>query len=423
MPTPLQLPQVEATSALNFNALTTHVAMKLGIASYGTSGTNIPSAPTDTRNLAICQTIVNDSIRMFLADAPANGWFFSRPVAQVDLWPEVGPDPTGSTYVSSTGYNSSNSTVTLALTVPSPLPSTVSSYPLLYIPNFVQSMEYQTIWLGGQPLPSTLGWYVPPNSPLASSSTYGTPYSIYSFNGPYSISVYVGSSSTLPSTGPSTVAQWDNKIPFGFASQGNYTLPAGFSGQIAGDITFIAQTNRGMILHWTDETIIRTWRQNQNQQQGTPAMAAIRIQNTPDYQQVAFPINDSVFPNWRRRWELLTWRTTSEFLSVLFPYHLAFNNLVNTTDLPPSPIGFDDTILAACRAQAERFMTDSLQGPDWMYYRQVALPNAVKINGRGANRMLGYNGSGKQSMYNMSLSEWRNYWYQRPGVGVVGPYG
>lgn len=411
MPNPL--PLLEATSALAFSDLLTSVALKLGVASYGSTGTGVPGVPVDARNLSICQTLVNDAIRMVIADAPPeSGWFWTKPVSQVDLWPAIGPDFTGSTYVSSTSYNSTNSTIHLSLTVPMPLPSTVT-YPLNYVPNFVQSMEQRTVWLGGQPSTGTIGWFVPPNSYLSTNSTVGTPYTVYTYDGPFDVDIYVGSTTGLPAS----LSSFHNKIPFSFASQGDYTLPANFGGEIAGEITYIAQTNRGMILHWTDETNIRIRRQNFNIESGTPWWAAVRPMSQPNYSAVGFTPS-------RRRWELMTWRIPSEFLSVLFPYNLAFNNLVNPTDLPPSPISFDDTILAACRAQAERYMLDSLSGPDWQYYKQSALPNALKVNARGANRTIGYNGSGLVQLNAVGLDQWRQWWYQRPAVGIVsGPGG
>jgi hypothetical protein len=415
MPNPL--PTVESNSALNFGLLTTNVAFKLGVANFGSTGQGAPQAPTDARNLSICQTIVNDAIRMFIADAPANGWFWTKPVQQVDIWPPIGPDATGSTYVQIGTYNSTASTFILTLTTPNPLPSTISSYPVTYLPNFVKTMEQCNIWLGGTPSTGTLGWFVPPNSPLSTSSTVGTVATVYQYLSPYTVSIYVGSSSTLGALFASTqysTATSTTHIPFSFANNGVYTLPADFGGEISGELTYIAQTNRGMILSWTDEAVIRQWQQNQNQQLGTPFWAAIRLQSQPDYQLVGFTPT-------RRRWELLTYRTTNEFLSLLFPYVLAFNNLVNSTDLPPSPISFDDAIQAACRAQAERYMTDRIDGPEFQYYLSRALPSALKINSRGANRSLGYNGSGIRTNFGMNISGWRDYFYQRPPVGILPP--
>lgn len=409
MASPVVYPVTEPTSAQNFGTLIGTVAYKLGISNYGTSGTAAPAIPTDPHNLAICQTIVNDAIRMLIADAPApSGWFFGKPVCQVDLWPEIGPDPTGGTYVSSTS-TSTGSTFILNLTTGTP-PSTVQM-PSLYVPNFVQSMEERQIWLAGVPSTGTLGWFVPPNSPLSSTSTgstIGIPFTIVNFLGPSQIEVF-GNPSSLSSTLASTYA---NKIPFAFAATGDYTLPADFGGEVAGEITFIAQTNRGMVLAWTDETNIRQRRQNYNIESGTPYHAAVRIMQQPTYALMSYTPP-------RRRWELLTWRITSEFLSVLFPYVLSFNNLVNNTDLPPTPLSLDDLLMSACRAQAERYQQDSISGPEFQYYLTRALPAAYKINSRGANRSIGYCGSGLRQMRGMNIEAWRDWNYQRPPVGVL----
>ena len=407
---PITYPVSEPTSVCNFNFLVANVAYKLGVASYST-GSGVPQAPSDPQALNICQTIVNDAIRMMINDAPApSGWYWSKPVVQVDIWPEIGPDATGSTYVSSTS-TSTGSTVILNLTTPNVPPSTVQT-PSLYVPNFVNSMEQRTIWLGGQPSTGTLGWFVSPSNPLAPSvSTTGVPFSIVNYLGPYQVEVY-GQPSLFS---VSTISTWNNKIPFSMANEGDYTLPANFAGEVAGEITFISQTNRGAVLHWTDETVIRQRRQNYNIESGTPYHAAVRIMTQPSYQNISFTPA-------RRRWELMTWRITSEFLSVIFPYNLAFNSLVNPTDLPPSPFSFDECLIAACRAKAEQYLNDTTQGPDFQYYLNRALPGAYKVNGRASNKSIGYCGSGLIQMQGFGLIGWRNYLYQRPAVGIL-PFG
>lgn len=403
---PFNLPISEPTSVMNFSTLVANVAFKMGVASYGSTATGIPQIPSDPHNLFICQNIVNDAIRMMISDAPApSGWFWGKPVAQIDIWPQIGPDPTGSTYISSTG--STSSTIIFALTTPNVPPSTVQN-PATFVPNFVNSMEQRQIWLAGQPSTGTLGWFVAPNQASTIVSTIGLPYTIVNYLSPTSIEVF-GAFSTLQN---STITQYNNKIPFAMQATGDYTLPADFSGEVAGEITFIAQTNRGMVLHWTDETTIRQRRQNFNIESGTPYHAAVRIMAQPQYQLLSFT------PPFRR-WELMTWRVTSEFLSVLFPYVLGFNNLVNNTDLPPSPFSFDECLIAACRAKAEQYLNDSVTGPDFTYYRQTALPNAYKINGRAANKSIGYNGSGLRQLRGMGVTAWRDFYYQRPPVGII----
>jgi hypothetical protein len=347
---------------------------------------------------------------MLISDGPApNGWYWQNQVAQVDLWPEIGPDPTGSTYVSSTGTSTWNgSTVTtLALTTPSSPPPQISStqYPALWVPNFVQSMELRNIWLNGQPSTGTPGWFVPSSSPLYSTSTVGTPFTILNYLGPFTIQVLGALPSTMNSTG--------NHIPFAFAATGDYTLPANFGGTYTSEITWIANTNRGIVVDWVDEANIRQQRQVYAQQFGTPYLFAVRPIPLPTVAQMSFNLN-------RPRWELMSFRITSEFLSCIFSYFLSFNNLVNMTDEAPLPLAFDEVLLAAVRAQAERYQMDSIGGHDWQYYRTIALPNAHKLNMMSAPKKLGYVGNNIRSYGPQNLLFWRRNVYLRPNVAPPG---
>jgi hypothetical protein len=66
----------------------------------------------------------------------------------------------------------------------------------------------------------------------------------------------------------------------------------------------------------------------------------------------------------------------ARYLSLLYKYVLHFDSLVTLTDTSPAPFGHDETVKAACRAQAEKDVHDAL-GLDWQYYRETALPNSV----------------------------------------------
>jgi hypothetical protein len=222
---------------------------------------------------------------------------------------------------------------------------------------------------------------------------------------------YTPSTSSINYTGPQATA------PFSFACSGDYTMPANFGGQYTGQITYVANTNRGMVLQWTSENAIRSRRQNYNIESGTPYEAAVRLMPTPSYQ----PLTNSaglMLP--RRRWELMTWRISSEFLSVLFPYTLSFNTLVNLTDVPPSPLGFDETLKACCLAEAEKEVDDTIQGTDWVYYHQSALPNAWQLDARSAPKKLGYFGNPTAEGTTQPIQAFRDFWYQRPTVPVFG---
>jgi len=209
---------------------------------------------------------------------------------------------------------------------------------------------------------------------------------------------------------------------FSFACSGDYTLPANFGGEYTGDLTYVADTNRGMILHWTSEASIRSRRQNYNIESGTPYEAAVRIMPTPSYRNLTDASN-LMIP--RRRWELMTWRISSEFLSVIFPYRLCFNSLVNCTpngpdDLPPTPFVHDEALKACCLAVAEKEVDDAMGGPDWEYYHNMALPQSHQVDSRSAPKRLGYfsNPTAVQGSAAQAFKDWRGNWYQRPNVPV-----
>lgn len=499
LPIPVQ-PQLEPTSALTFGDLITIVAYKIGCAYYGSNGQGAPQVPVNAHDLAICQSLVNSGVRKFINDGPrANGWKWLNPIAQVDLWPQISYDPTGSTYVTLKQGSGAYIGTTLLTLVTPPQPPATGDIDTSYVPAFFQSMEYRQIWLNGNPPPTTPGWWLPVDEDFT-GTLIGQPFTILQYLSPTQI--IVDGNATLPTVGVSSTAitfggtvtggsyeltistklgtatsgpiaynasasavqtalqsmssvgagnvtvggaapaytlafaptlQTVNvtvsanglnlngtqlSAPFSFAAQGDYTLPANFGGQYTGNISYVANTNRGMILRWTDEFSIRSRRQNYNIESGTPYEAAVRLMPTPSYAPLT---NTSGLMLPRRRWELMTWRISSEFLSVLFPYTLAFNNMVNLTDVPPSPFSYDEALKACCLAVAEKEVDDQMGGPDWEYYHTIALPQALQIDLRAAPKALGYFGNptaaGTATMA-QAIQRFRNFDYQRPTVPV-----
>lgn len=403
-------PTGEPTSALDFNDLVTEVAYKIGCAYYGSDGQGVPQAPVDAHDLALCQRIVNKAVRKFINDGPKpNGWRWLNPIAQVDLYPQISYDPTLTTYVTivknpTIGGKTYTGCCSLTLTTPNAPPQQGDTS---YAPSFFQSMEYRQIWLNGNPPTNTPGFWLPVDEQFTGTN----------IGDPYTVLFYV-SPTVLVIDGDATGHSYPTHCPFSFAAQGDYTLPASFGGQYTGGITYVANTNRGMILNWTNEFSIRSRRQNYNIESGTPYEAAVRLMPTPSYANLT---NTSGLMLPRRRWELMTWRISSEFLSVIFPYTLAFNNLVNPTDVPPSPFGHDEALKACCLAVAEKEVDDSMQGPDWEYYHQLALPQSWQADSRSAPRALGYFSNPSAGGPSASpIQSFRDSWYQRPTVPVFG---
>lgn len=387
----------EANSALTFGDLILEVAYKIGVASYGSDGTEAPQIPTNGHDLTLCKRIVNKAIRKFIHDGPGpNGWHWSKPIAEVDLWPQISPDTTftagspgsDNTYVTGVFVPATQRTT---LTLHQESGGTIAFYP---------SMEYRQIWLDGQPEDNTPGFVVAPNETAAS---VGTAFTIVNYIDQNTIEID-GNALT-------DVTNLATGVSYSFASQGDYTLPANFGGEYAGEITYIANTNRGMILHWTDEGVIRSRRQNYNIESGTPFEAAVRLMPTPSLDIL------TTRPK-RRRWELITWRIASEYLHVIFPYTLAFDELVNLSDSPPCPIGHDETLKACCLAVAEKEVTDAF-GPDWQYYHESALPASYRIDAMSIPKGLGYFGNPSATSPKVpAIKTFRDVWYQRPTVSV-----
>lgn len=336
----------EPTSVLTFNDLLIEVAYKIGVNSYGDDGAGAPQLPTDDHDLFICKKIVNDAIRMFIHDAPKqNGWRWLRPISQLDLWPTIAENAANP--IATAVYSSGTGLTTITVTTAS----------------FFPSMELRTIAFH--------------DGSTAIVNGYISPLSV-TLTGDFHLKV---------------ASLWS------ITTTGDYTLPIGFGGQFDGHPTFVAGTNRGTTLSWTDESVIRERRSNMNQETGTPYMMAVRLMS------VGAP---------RRRWEMMFYRMPSEFLSVLFPYTLHFDSLVNLTDVSPAPFGHDETVKAACLAVAEKKVEDA-PGPDWQYYRDTCLPNSYRLDAQSAPKNLGYFGNPSARRGN-SISDFRNNWYQRPTV-------
>ena len=401
---PFGFPVIPPNSALSFNDLLVRVSEKLGLAYYGTTGNSTASPPTNAHDLQICSNVVNDAIRMFIQDGPPpDGWTWQRPICMLDVWPTLLADSSSVSLLQVLGYDGTGTTMT-AVTTTGALVTT--GYSQLSGP-FYPSMELRQLFYGGNPPAGTLGYSPPTTGTLA--TTTGTGYAILSYLSPTAIYVQGNVTATTSQT----------SATYSVVSTGDFTLPADFGGQYSGTISYIQNTNRGVSLHWTAESLIRARRSNYNLESGTPFECAVRLIPTIQYNILGY------MPP-RRRWELMTWRIPNEVLHMYFGYELMFTMLstANTiggvySDQPPSPFSFDNALMDACMAQAEYQRDDSIQGPCWMNYKSSSLPAARQIDGRAKPRNLGYNGDPSSDSLTMgeAIDRFRNLTYQRPAVG------
>jgi hypothetical protein len=188
---------------------------------------------------------------------------------------------------------------------------------------------------------------------------------------------------------------WTGAKTFNLSSQGIYSLPQNFGGEVAGEITYQAGSNRGVPINWISELEIRRLRENWNSVSGNPYYAAVRRNQ-----------NDS------RRWDLYIYPNTGGTYRVEFPFIIYFDKIVNLTDVHPAGFAHDEAVKAAALAQAEMQGEDTLANR-MQYYRQIMLPNSYRIDGRSAARRLGYCGNPRSTT--VALRDFRQY-FRRPTV-------
>lgn len=75
----------EPSSAMSFSDLILRVAREAGIAYYGSDGSEKAKIPVNEHDIDLCKKIVNDGIRMFIADAPIKGWRWMRRLMSVTM--------------------------------------------------------------------------------------------------------------------------------------------------------------------------------------------------------------------------------------------------------------------------------------------------------------------------------------------------
>ncbi len=304
------------TGALTFEDLIIEVAIKLGVAYYGAAGDEEAQVPTDVHDLSICKRVVNNAIRLFLSDAPPNGWRCQHPVATLSMWASVAVDST----VTATGVYE---------------PATDTTLITASAATFYDSMELKSIVVTDV---DTL-----------------------------TIATYV-STTTVRVAGSHS---WTGSKTFSIASNGNYTLPRTFGGEVTGDITYDEDTRPTITIKWVHETRIRRNREDTTSETGYSYWAATRKMNDGG-----------------DRWELMAWPVPNTLYVVNFPYELYFDKLVSLTEMHPCGHAHDEGIKAACFAVLERDVEDVV-GDLMNYYRQIALPNSHKADGRQAPRRLG----------------------------------
>lgn len=387
---------MEPTSALSYYELVRKIAEFIGVAYYGSAGSSAAMVPTELHDLDMVKRIVNNGIRMFISAAPENGWKWQRRILSNTL------------RISNSGTATSGSATTLVQS------AIATTYANDYYNNAILEIT------GGAGFGET-----------ALITDYDGTTGTFTFSGGLSNGTTVDTTTT-------------------YEVGSRYKLPDDFGGTADGPIRYSRESNRGTIIDWVHESIIRVERENVSSD-GYPRKAAIR-------------------PYGIRQFELMVWPDPVTLDVVEFPYTAFYDDLQMVTgtataadatsitdtnnrlevddifndqiltiqlgkgvgetatitdfdqgtnkltfaggmsgsttpdttsvysiepvsNLHPAGFRFDDVILTACLARAEMEVEDLAAG--WAnLYTTMKLSEAYKIDARSAPRKLGYFGNG-----------------------------
>lgn len=253
----------EPTSALTFADLILRVAKAAEVAYYGATGQEPAMIPIDPEPLDRCKIVVNDAIRSFVAAAPAHGWRWRNREMRVNLVRAYEGTATAGAATSLTDS------------------SIAGDYANDYFNTYV--------------LRITAGTGI---------GEYATVTDYVGATGQFLFAALSGGS-TPDTTSEYRICRSTQVID---SDPSRYLLTQDFQGEIAGDITFEAESNACGI-EWTSETDIRRNREIDITTGDAPFVAAIE-------------------PNAaKRRWELIVdpWPTNEH--TVVFPYKAGFDSL------------------------------------------------------------------------------------------------
>lgn len=267
----------EPTGSLTFESLVKRVAEEAGVASHGSSGQERVNVPIDEHDLDKCKEVVNDGIRMFIADAPPNGWRWMRRIASVTMT---------ATRITGTADSTSTTTIVdLTLADTYDADDDLNGY-YVYILTGTGKGSYALI------------------------TDYTT------LTGTVTVAEWLDSNGN---TGGTTPAATDTFAITPVETVGGdiarYPLSENFGGDVAGRIEYASSTNHASIIEWRDEAYIRS-RRAVTVNTGYPLFAAIRPLE---------PVTSS--SSAKRRFEIIFDPQPVAADTIEFPYSLYFNDL------------------------------------------------------------------------------------------------
>ena len=268
----------EPTSALEYEGLILRVARESGFAYHGSSGNERAMVPADdAHNLDLSKRIVNDGIRMFIADAPENGWRWMRRIASVTV------TATRDTGTADAADSTSITDLTLADTYDSN--DDLNGY-WIYILTGTGAGSYAQItdYVGLTGVITVVDWL----------DAYGNP------GGTDPVAT-----DTFAITPIETVGGDIHRYP----------LPENFGGEVDGEIKYASNTNHSSTINWVHESYIRS-RRSVTVITGYPLYAATRPLE---------PYAGGVGP--KRRFEIIFDPAPVAADTFEFPYTLFFDDM------------------------------------------------------------------------------------------------
>jgi hypothetical protein len=257
----------EPTSILTFYDLILRTAELAGVAYYGASGDQRAIIPVDIYNFDKCKRVVNSAVRMFIANAPENGWRWKKRIMSVTF---------GS--VETTGTVDSGNSTTLvddALESIYDTDDDINGYYVYDITAGIYALITDYTASGGTV--TVAGWLD-----------------------------FDGASSTSTPSASDSYAITDVQTVEG--DKARYLLSEDF-GSIMGKLTFAKSSSRGHLLEWRNEAEIRA-RREITVNTGYPLVAAVRRYRN------------------QRRWEIILDPSPTATDTILFPYEVGFDELL-----------------------------------------------------------------------------------------------
>uniref|UniRef100_A0A6M3KYY5 Uncharacterized protein n=1 Tax=viral metagenome TaxID=1070528 RepID=A0A6M3KYY5_9ZZZZ len=388
----------EPTSALSYRELITEVARVAGCAYYGTTGLLPAMPPIDNNAFDEIRGIVNRGIKMFIANAPINGWKWRHRKMSVTFAPSFTGTATAGGATSLTDDDIAG--------------------------------DYTDDYFLGFTIGITAGTGIDETAVI-------TGYT--GLTGRFNFTALSGGST------PDTTSQYriSRSTAVVTSDPARYQLDEDF-GAVESQIKYAANSNRGNKIQWCDESTIRALRAIVVQT-GTPKLAAIRPYGTRRFEMIVDPTPTAadivefmykvIFDKLDGETGIATGGSTTTLVDSNQAYRYADDhflgwtltilagtgagestvltgstsssgtftfalNAITTPDatsvymvepasnLHPAGIEFDDVILAACRATAQMELEDA-EGDNWIqYYYNSALPSAHKIDAKLSPRRL-----------------------------------